>query len=393
MIVGLNRFACATHQIAEQSNHCGEDAKYYSAITLSLPVDSRLWSGDASHQTKSASQQSRMGTFEMQFRTLGTSGLLVSPICLGTMTFGTPVPETEAVRLIHAAIDLGINFVDTANVYEGYARYLGSAGGVAEEIVGKALKDRRDKMILTTKVGAPVGPGPQERGLSAVHLLRELDRSLQRLQTDYIDLYVIHWPDKHVPLETTLAAIDIAVRQGKIRHFGVSNHSAWQLCELLWIAERQGGPQVVSSQIPFSLLRREFQHDLAFCVKHGIGVTPYQALQGGLLTGKYRRGQTPPADSRAAEKPDWVWQQNDPLFDKLEQIESLAKQAGVPVSQYSLAWTLSQPAMSSLVVGVKRIDQIEDAVSAATVEIPPEHLPLLDSICPPPWRQHDPLRG
>jgi L-glyceraldehyde 3-phosphate reductase len=329
----------------------------------------------------------------MQYRTLGTSGLLVSPICLGTMTFGTPVEETDAIRLIHAAIDQGINFIDTANVYEGYARYLGSAGGVAEEIAGKALRDRRDQMILATKVGAPVGSGPQDRGLSAVHILRELDRSLSRLQTDYIDLYIIHWPDKHVPLETTLSAIETAVRQGKIRHFGVSNHSAAQLCEMLWIADRQGGPRVVSSQIPFSLLRREFQHDLPFCDRHKIGVTPYQALQGGLLTGKYRRGQPPPSDSRAAEKPDWVWKQDDPLFDRLERVELLAHHLNVPVSQYSLAWTLAQPAMSSLIVGVKRIEQIEDAVQATEIVIPSDHFAKLDAICPPPWHQHDPLRA
>lgn len=329
----------------------------------------------------------------MQYRTLGASGLLVSPVCLGTMTFGSPVSEADAIRLIHAAIDLGINFIDTANVYEGYARYLGSPGGVAEEIVGKALRDRRDKMIVATKVGAPVGPGPQDRGLSAVHILREVDRSLRRLQTDCIDLYIVHWPDKHVPVETTLAAMETAVRQGKIRYFGASNHSAWRLCELLWIAERQGGPRVVSSQIPFSLLRREFQHDLPFCVRHGIGVTPYQALQGGLLTGKYRRGQQPPPDSRAAEKPDWIWKQDDALFDRLERIESLAAQIGVPVSQYALAWTLAQPAMSSLVVGVKRLEQIEDAEAAARLTLPPEHLCQLDAISPPPWLQPDPVRG
>ena len=329
----------------------------------------------------------------MQLRSLGTSGLMVSPICLGTMTFGTPVNEADAVRMIHAAIDLGINFIDTANVYEGYARYLGSPGGVAEEIVGKALRDRRDKMILATKVAAPVGPGPQDRGLSAVHILRELECSLQRLQTDCLDLYIIHWPDKYVPLETTLVAMETAVRQGNIRHFGASNHAAWQLCEMLWIAERQGGPRVVSSQIPFSLLRREFQNDLPFCEKHGIGVTPYQSLQGGLLTGKYRRGQPPPADSRAAEKPDWMWKPDDALFDRLERIETLARQIELPVSQYALAWTLAQPAMSSLVVGIKRVEQIQDAVAAASVAIPPEHFSQLEAICPPPWRQPDPVRG
>lgn len=329
----------------------------------------------------------------MHYRTLGSSGLLVSPVCLGTMTFGTPVSEPDSIRLVHAAIDQGINCIDTANVYEGYARYLGSPGGVAEEIVGKALRDRRDKMILATKVGAPIGPGPQDRGLSAVHILRELERSLRRLQTDVIDLYILHWPDRHVPLETTLFGLDTAIRQGKIRHFGASNHSAWQLGEMLWMAERQGAPRVVSSQIPFSLLRREFQHDLMFCAQHGIGVTPYQALQGGLLTGKYRRGQPPPADSRAAEKPDWVWRLDDPLFERLEAIEALAHEAGLPMARYALAWTLTQPAMSSLVVGVKSIEQLQDAVAAADVNLPPEYQARLDAICPPPWRQPDPVRG
>lgn len=329
----------------------------------------------------------------MKLRNLGGSGLLVTPICLGTMTFGSPVNEAESIRLIHAAIDLGINFIDTANVYEGYKRFLGSPGGVAEEIVGKALKDRRDKMILATKVGAPVGPGPQDRGLSPVHILREVDRSLKRLQTDTIDLYIIHWPDKHVPLETTLTAIDVAMRQGKIRCFGASNHSAAQLCELLWIADRQGGPKVISSQIPFSLLRREFQPELNFCAQHRIGVTPYQSLQGGLLTGKYRRGQTPPADSRLAEKPDWIWKTDDALFQKLEGIETLAREIGVPVSQYALAWTLTQPALTSPIVGVKSVAQIQDAVQAAEVTIPAEHFARLDALCPPPWKQPDPVRG
>lgn len=329
----------------------------------------------------------------MQLRPLGSSGLLVSPICLGTMTFGTPVGEPDAIHLIHAAIDLGINFIDTANVYEGYARYLGSPGGVAEEIVGKALRDRRDRVILATKVAAPVGPGPQDRGLSAVHVLRELDRSLKRLQTETIDLYIIHWPDKHVPLEVTLRAIDTALHQGKIRYFGASNHAASQLCEMLWLADRNQLPRVVSSQIPYSLLRRELQNDLPFCQQHGIGVTPYQSLQGGLLTGKYRRGQPAPVGSRAAEKPEWVWKQDDALFDRLEAVAGLAAEANVPMAQYSLAWTLAQPAMSSLIVGVKSLEQIQDAISAADIVIPPEHLSRLDAICPPPWRQPDPIRG
>ena len=329
----------------------------------------------------------------MQLQVLGSSGLLVSPICLGTMTFGVPVGEADSIRLVHGAIDLGINFIDTANAYEGYKRRLGSPGGTAELIVGKALQGRRDQVVLATKVCAPLGPGPQDRGLSASHILREVDRSLQRLQTDYIDLYIIHWPDKCVPLETTLAALDKIVRQGKVRYIGASNHSAAQLCEMLWLADRHGYPRVVSSQIPFSLLRREFQNDLPFCDRHAIGVTPYQSLQGGLLTGKYRRGQTAPEDSRAAEKPDWMWPLDDQLYDRLEGIEALARRIAVPPAQYVLAWTLAQTAMSSLVVGAKRIEQVQDAIASVEVEIPADHFQQLDAICPPPWQQIDPIRG
>jgi len=309
------------------------------------------------------------------------------------MTFGSPVEEAEAIRLIHAALDLGINFIDTANVYEGYARYLGSAGGVAEEIVGKALADRRDRAIVATKVGAPLGPGPQDRGLSPVHILREVERSLKRLRTDAIDLYIIHWPDRHVPLDVTLEAIDRAARQGKIRCFGASNHSAAQLCELLWTADRRNYVRCVSSQIPLSLLRREFQNDLEFCERHQIAVTPYQMLQGGLLTGKYRRGTPPPADSRAAEKPDWIWKQDDALFDRLEAIAGLAREIDAPMPQYATAWTLAQPAVQSVIVGVKNVEQIQDAVAAAGRTIPAEHFAKLDAIAPPPWRQPNPVRG
>ncbi len=329
----------------------------------------------------------------MKYRVLGSSGLIVSPICLGTMTFGEPVPEADAIKLVHGAMGMGINFIDTANVYEGYRRFLGSPGGTAETIVGKALKGRRDQVVLATKVGAPVGPGPQDRGLSASHILREIDRSLQRLQTDYVDLYIIHWPDKHVPLETTMAALDQIVRQGKARYFGVSNHTAAQLCEILWLAERNGWPPVVSSQIPFSLLRREFHHDLSFCKRHAIGVTPYQPLQGGLLTGKYQRGQVPPRDSRAAEKPEWVWEMDDALFDRLEGIEALAAEVEIPPAQYALAWAMSQPAMTSLVVGAKQLQQVQDAVAASERTLPADHMARLDQVCPPPWQQPDPVRG
>lgn len=329
----------------------------------------------------------------MQKRVLGSSGLLVSPICLGTMTFGSPVAEAEAIRLVHGAIDLGINFIDTANVYEGYVRVPGSVGGVAETILGKALRGRRDQVVLATKVGAPMGPGSQDRGLSPPHILRELDRSLERLQTDVIDLYIIHWPDKLTPMEVTWEAMDQAVKQGKVRYLGVSNHTATQLCEFLWLAERNGWPRAVFSQIPYSLLRRELHHDLSFCERQKIGVTPYQTLQGGLLTGKYHRSQIPPPDSRVAEKAEWMWPLDDIIFDRLEIVERLAADTGVPLTQYVLAWTLAQQAITSLVVGAKRLNQIQEAVQACEVDVPQGQLEELDRFYQPPWKQGDPIRG
>ena len=329
----------------------------------------------------------------MQHRQLGSSELTVSPICLGTMTFGVPVAEADAISLVHQALDLGINFVDTANVYEGYDRFLGSPGGVAEEIVGKALVGHRDDVVLATKVCAPVGPGPDDRGLSAAHIMREAERSLQRLQTDVIDLYWIHWPDKETPLDETLTAMDQLVQDGKVRYIAASNFNAARLCECRWIADSKDLAPVVGSQIPYSLLRREFHNDLEFCERFEIGVTPYQPLQGGLLTGKYQRGQSPPDQSRGNKKPQWLWELNDALFDQLEALEALAREIDVPMAQYALAWALQQPAMSSMIVGATRIEQVQDAVAAAEIQIPAAHLEQIDAICPPPWQQPDPIRG
>jgi aryl-alcohol dehydrogenase-like predicted oxidoreductase len=196
-----------------------------------------------------------------------------------------------------------------------------------------------------------------------------------------------------VPIETTLWAMEQAVRQGKIRYFGVSNHAGWRLCEYLWLADKRGWPRVAASQIPFSLLRRQFENDLCFCERHAIGVTPYQSLEGGLLTGKYRRGQKPAAGTRAAEKPEWMGVLKRQPFDQLEAISKLAGEAGVSMTRYALAWTLAQPAMSSLVVGAKRLDQVEDVLGALAVRIPAEHFGRLDEICPPPPGQMDPIRG
>ncbi|MDQ8199860.1 aldo/keto reductase [Pelagicoccus enzymogenes] len=319
----------------------------------------------------------------MKLRRLGSSGMMVSPVCLGTMTFGSPVGKEEAIRIVRGAMDLGINFIDTANVYEGYSRYQGSPGGVSEEILGAALRGRREEVVLATKCGAPNGPGTHDMGLTAKTILRELDGSLRRLGTDYIDLYHIHWPDAQTPLETVLSTMETAYRQGKIRAFGVSNHFAWQLCELLWLADKRNWPKVVASQIPFSLLRRDYQNDLEFCRKHEVGVTPWQALQGGLLTGKYRRGKQAPEGSRMADSA-WLSEPENAVFDQIEATEELAKEQGLSLTEYALAWTLAQPAMTSLIVGVKSMAQVEAAVKGAEAVLPAEVLERQDAITPPP---------
>lgn len=210
----------------------------------------------------------------------------VSQLCLGTMTFGTPVAEADAIRIVHHALRRGINFIDTANMYEGYARVIGSVGGVAEMILRKALKGCRDEVVLATKVGMKVGTTPADEHTSPAAIRKQLDLSLQRLGTDRIDLYYLHRPDPVTPLLEIVTALAAAIQAGKILHYGVSNYSAAQLAELLAVADANGLPRPVAIQPPLSLLRSELTADLLpLCVKEKIMVVPYQVLQGGLLTG------------------------------------------------------------------------------------------------------------
>ena len=289
----------------------------------------------------------------------------VSMICLGTMTFGTPVGEAEAVRLVHYAFEKGINFIDTANIYEGYTRYIGSPGGVAEEIVGNAISGRREGFVIATKVGMKVGEAPEDEGISPAAIRTQLDRSLRRLATDFVDVYYLHKPYPETPLLDVLGTLNEAIRGGKIRHYGISNYSAEQTSELLEVADKNNLPRPVIHQPPYSLLNRDVEKDLLpLCEKERIAVAPYQILQGGLLTGKYRRGQEPPGDSRRAQKENWVWDFTDELFDRLEEIEAEAKAKGRGLTQHALLSVLEQPAVVAAVLGVKRIDQLESLIRA-----------------------------
>ena len=315
----------------------------------------------------------------MDNRLIPLTDMEVSPICLGTMTFGTPVGEEEAIELVHYAIDSGVNFMDTANMYEGYTRYIGSPGGVAEEILGKALRGRRDQVVLATKVGMKVGDAPEDEGTSPAAIEKQLGRSLKRLQTDFVDIYYLHRPDPAVPMAEIVGALDEAIRQGKVRHYGVSNYSAKQLSELLTIADANNLPRPVICQPPLSLLKQDALSDLLpLCEKEHIAVAPYQVLQGGLLTGKYRRGRSIPEGSRKAEKAEWVWDLTDELFDTLEEIEAQAKQKGLSMTQFALRWALAQPGVISALVGIKRLSQLDEAISAAEVSIEYCRLNIVD---------------
>ncbi len=304
----------------------------------------------------------------MENRKIPNTDLEVSPLCLGTMTFGTPVGEAAAVDIVHRALDLGINFIDTANMYEGYTRFMGSPGGLAEEYLGAALADCRDRAVLATKAGNPIGPDPQDQGLSRAHLLRECDRSLFRLRTDYVDLFYLHRPDPDTPIAASIAAVDELIRAGKVRHWGLSNFAADQTREVLSICDANGWPRPVVHQPPYSLLKRDIESDLLpLCREEDIGVVPYQVLQGGLLTGKYSDPSTPPEGSRAAEKPEWL-----PLLQELEiqrQLDDLsaaAAEQSLSLFDYTIQTTLAVPGITSIILGIKRSEQIAAAVQALT---------------------------
>lgn len=296
----------------------------------------------------------------MKYRPIPNTELEVPTLCLGTMTFGTPVGKDEAVRIVHWALDHGLNFIDTADMYEGYTRFLGSPGGKGEEFLGEALKDRRDQAILTTKVGNPVGPEKDDTGLGRIHITRQIDASLGRLQTDYVDFYLLHRPDPTTPLEESLGVMADLIQVGKVRHWGFSNFEAPQIRDMIRICNENGLPRPVLSQPPYSCLDRgvESEH-LPVCLELQIGVTPYRPLQGGLLTGKYQRGKPIPSDARAAES-RWLSEPDDELYDKLEAFEAEAGQAGLKPGQYALRWLLDQPGITSVIAGVKRIDQLEE---------------------------------
>ena len=327
----------------------------------------------------------------MEYRNLGRSGLKVSPLCLGAMMFGSwGNPDHEdSIRVIHRALDAGINFIDTAN---GYSE------GESEVIVGKALKGKREGTVLATKVWAPVGPGPNQRGLSRKAIQEQVENSLRRLDTDVIDLYQIHRPDPTTPVEETLSTLSDLVRQGKVRYLGLStNHyegsalwekrfAAWEIVETLWISDEHGWERFVSLQPPYSILRRvmEAEH-FPMSLKFGIGNIVWSPLEGGWLSGKYRRGAGNPKDSQRAEK--WIGDIDNPKFqrrlDIVEQLLPLAEAKGVPLARFANAWALRHPAVTSVILGPRTLEQLEDSLKALDVQITDEDARRIDELVPP----------
>lgn len=314
----------------------------------------------------------------MEYRNLGRAGVKVSPLWLGTAYFNTRIPAEAAVRLIHVALDAGINVIDTANVYS-------EPRGFAETIVGRAIKDRRDEVVLATKVFHPMGDGPNDRGSSRYHIMEQVHASLRRLNTDRIDLYQLHRPDPEVPIEETLRTLEDLRSQGKILYFGTSKFAGWQLCEALWTSDRLGLAPIVSEQPEYSLVDRSIEAEvLPLTRKYGLGVVPFSPLGGGWLTGKYRRGDVAPADSRFAGRGmDFAGEMYAPTFDALENLEELAAGKSITLSQLALAWLLAQPGITAPITGPRTLQQLQDNLGALEVTLTAGELAAVDDIVPP----------
>jgi aryl-alcohol dehydrogenase-like predicted oxidoreductase len=312
----------------------------------------------------------------MDYANLGRSGLKVSRVCLGTNAFGAGyVDDDRAITVINEALSRGINFIDTADVYHD---------GLSEQVVGRAVKGRRHEFVVATKGFMPTGPGVNERGLSRKHLIDAVEGSLRRLGTDYIDLYQVHYWDQETPLEETLGTLDGLVRQGKIRYIGCSNHAAWQLARALWISDKMALERYESVQPEFNFRTRELEGELfGLCEDQQVSVVPYQVLMAGVLTGQYGRNREAPANSHMAARHSsgartkhW----NESTFDLVDSLKAIATEAGYEPAQIVLAWVLSKPAVTSVIVGTTRPEQVAMNVEASTIELPAEVLEKLNNL-------------
>lgn len=284
----------------------------------------------------------------MEYRQLGDSGLQVSAIGLGANNFGTRLDAEQTGLIVSHALDTGINMIDTSNSY---------GQGLSEEYIGKALKGKRHQAIVATKVSSRMADGPNNAGNSRGHIMAEIDASLRRLDTDYIDLYQIHWWDPDTPLEETLRALDDLVRLGKVRYIGCSNFTAWQVCEAAWISRSLGITAFVSTQPKYSMMDRAIEAELLpFCRKYGVGILPYYPLANGFLTGKYSRNQSAPEGTRLAANDRGMF--SDENFDVLEELVGFAEARDRTVLQLAFSWLLANDAVSSVIAGATKVEQV-----------------------------------
>ncbi|MFQ5997075.1 MAG: aldo/keto reductase [Dehalococcoidales bacterium] len=320
----------------------------------------------------------------MQYKKLGRTGLMVSEICLGTMNFGQQVGETEAINLMKSAVEAGVNFIDTADQY---------INGRAEEIVGKALKEDRHAVVLATKVGAwRSGPGVNDIGLSRKHIMKEIEGSLRRLGTDYIDLYYAHTPDYNTPIDETVRAMDELVHQGKVRYIACSNFRAFQLCDALWVSDLHNLARFDCIQSPYNLITRDIEYELLpLCTDKGVGVTVYNPLAGGLLTGKYDPKKPPSKGRFTLERLGPIYTErywSAPNFEAVASLKKIAQAHGRSLPQFALAWILNNEAITSIVLGTSSIKQLEENLGATEIKLSEEEITACNDV----WQQLRPIR-
>ena len=313
----------------------------------------------------------------MEHRPLGRTGVLVSPLCLGAMNFGWPTEQATSIRMIDTALDAGINFIDVANVY---------AGGESERIVGEALRRsrRREAVVLATKMGMPMGPGPLDRGHSRVHVIRACEDSLRRLGVDHIDLYQLHRPSPTVPQDETLRALDDLVRAGKVRHVGCSSHPAWMVMEALAVAERLHLTPYVSEQPPYNLLDRRIENEvLPLCRRYDLAVLPWSPIAGGILAGRYRSVDDRPEGSRAGRHEPFSRRITQRAVDVAAAVGKMAADRGLTPSQLALLWVKDQPGVTAPIIGPRTPEQLEDALAVLELTLDDEDRPRFDELVHP----------
>lgn len=313
----------------------------------------------------------------MEYRLLGRTGVKVSPLCLGAMNFGGATQEADSIHIIHAALEAGINFIDTANVYNG---------GQSEIAVGKALFGRRDRVVLATKVHGKVGDGPNDQGNSRLHILKACEDSLRRLNTDYIDLYQVHRPNPEIPVDETMRALSDLIQAGKVRYIGCSTHPAWMVMEALGVSERYGYARYVSEQPPYNLLDRRIENELVpLAQRHNLALIPWAPLAQGVLAGRYTAGVPLPADSRAARQPGSIYAErvNQTGIAAGARFTELAHQFSKTPGQLALTWCKDQPGITAPIVGPRTREQLESLLPVLEMSLSQEERAACDAINPP----------